>query len=526
MDVIAVPTGSGASVSIDGADERLTWERAADLAHAHTDARWVWPDTAIAYPRLLAAGARPARCYDLRLCAQILRLAAPEAGAVPSWLDAGPAVVAEPTLLDGLDRAESLTPSDISDELERQQAAVAAAPDAGRLRLLLAAESAGALIAVEMHADGLPWSRERHDEILRQALGPRPPAGYRPAVLERLAVEIAGHLGAPHLNPDSPVELLKALRANGLDVTSTSKWEISRSDHPVVAPLLEYKKLARLLSANGWHWLDTWVQPGVDGRADRFRTDYVPGGVVTGRWATNGGGALQIPRSLRAAVVADPGWRLVVADAAQIEPRVLAAMAHDGDLARAGADRDLYAGLVDAGVVEDRPRAKVGMLGALYGGTTGESGLVLPRLRQAYPRAVGLVDAAARVGERGGTVRTWLGRTSPPPSEAWRSVQHAAAVVEASAGDERRARTQARNWGRFTRNFVVQGTAAEWALCWMAELRRRLRAMPVVTTDADGRPPEISEPHLPGHGRPHLVFFLHDEIVVHAPAELAEQVAA
>ena len=114
----------------------------------------------------------------------------------------------------------------------------------------MAAESAGALIAAEMNADGLPWSRERHDELLSQVLGARPPTGYRPQVLERLAVEIAGHLGAPHLNPDSPVELLKALRANGLDVTSTSKWEISRSDHPVVAPLLQYKKLARLLSAN------------------------------------------------------------------------------------------------------------------------------------------------------------------------------------------------------------------------------------------------------------------------------------
>src|SRR5690606_13975658 len=235
-------------------------------------------------------------------------------------------------------------------------------------------------------------------------------------------------------------------------------------------------------------------------------------------WATGGGGALQIPKAVRGAVAADPGWRLVVADAAQIEPRVLAAMAHDIDLAEAGADRDLYAGLVDAGVVEDRPRAKVGMLGALYGGTTGESGLVLPRLRQAYPRALGMVDAAARVGERGGTVRTWLGRTSPPPGEAWQSVQHAAAVVEASAGDERRARTQARNWGRFTRNFVVQGTAAEWALCWMGELRRRLRSM--------GRAEPDGVAHLPGQGRPHLVFFLHDEIVVHTPTELADEVAA
>lgn len=517
MDVIAAPSGARLLVAVDGSEERLTWEQAADLVRTHPDARWVWPDTIAAYPRLLAAGGRPARCYDLRLCGRILALATPDAEPGPAWLDAGPAAVAERTLLDDLDPVGELGLEQVAAELARQQGLVAAAAEAGRLRLLLAAESAGALIAVEMRADGLPWSRRRHDEILTAALGPRPAIGYRPPVLERLAVEIAEHLGSRQLNPDSPVELLRALRANGLDVSSTSKWEISRSDHPVVAPLLRYKKLSRLLTANGWTWLESWVEPGVEGRADRFRTDYVPGGVVTGRWATNGGGALQIPKSLRAAVVADPGWRLVVADAAQIEPRVLAAMAHDTDLAEAGADRDLYAGLVDAGVVEDRSRAKVGMLGALYGGTTGESGLVLPRLRQAYPRALGMVDAAARVGERGGTVRTWLGRTSPPPGEAWHSVQHAAAVVEASAGDERRARTQARNWGRFTRNFVVQGTAAEWALCWMGELRRRLRSM--------GQAEHDGAAHLPGQGRPHLVFFLHDEIVVHTPTELADEVA-
>src|SRR5690606_24285843 len=105
-----------------------------------------------------------------------------------------------------------------------------------------------------------------------------------------------------------------------------------------VEPLLAYKKLARLLSANGWTWLETWV---VDGR---FRPDYVPGGVVTGRWATNGGGALQLPHQIRGAVVADPGWKLVVADASQLEPRILAALAGDTAMTAAGAAGDLYAG--------------------------------------------------------------------------------------------------------------------------------------------------------------------------------------
>ena len=74
---------------------------------------------------------------------------------------------------------------------------------------------------------------------------------------------------------------------------------------------------------------------------------------------------------------------------------------------------------------------------------------------------------------------------------------------------KRRTQQRAAAWGRFTRNFVVQGTAAEWALCWMGSLRRRLWEM------GGGSLVE----------KPHLVFFLHDEVVVHAPAALAHVVA-
>ena len=57
----------------------------------------------------------------------------------------------------------------------------------------------------------------------------------------------------------------------------------------------------------------------------------------------------------------------------------------------------------------------------------------------------------------------------------------------------------------------MQGTGAEWALCWIADLRNRLWRLA-------GASPFVS--------RPHLVFFLHDEVVVHTPAALADTVAA
>ena len=188
---------------------------------------------------------------------------------------------------------------------------------------------------------------------------------------------------------------LKALRYAGVGTRSLSRWELEEIQHPVVEPLLEYKKLSRLLTANGWNWLDTWVRDG------RFRSEYVVGGVATGRWSSVGGGALQLPKAVRRAVVADPGWVLVVADVAQLEPRALAAMSGDEAMAAAGRGEDMYAGIVASGAVATRDEAKVGMLSAMYGGTTGVGAAVLPSLARTFPRAFTLVEDAARAGERG-----------------------------------------------------------------------------------------------------------------------------
>ncbi|KQY46888.1 bifunctional 3'-5' exonuclease/DNA polymerase [Cellulomonas sp. Root137] len=493
------------SLTDDGLPKDSVSVAADDLASAVREReadrpRWVWDDTARRYPSLLAAGVRVERCHDLRLCHAILRRSVYSQSSALAGAAAGPwDGPREPPPVEGslFDDVGPTVVADPLEELQRQLAAVAGADEPGRLRLLLAAESTGALIAAEMQHDGMPWSVETHDALLTELLGPRPRSG-RPAKLEALADEVRTALGQPSLNLDSQPDLLRGLRAAGCDVESTRTWEIKALEHPVRDPLLAYKKLSRLLSANGWAWMEAWVHDG------RFRPDYVPGGVVTGRWATSGGGALQLPASIRAAVRADPGWKLVVADAAQLEPRVLAAMSGDNAMAAAGRKADLYQGVVDAGIVETRSEAKYAMLGAIYGATTGPSAVLMPRLTRAYPHAVALVEAGARAGERGAVVSTWLGRTSPRPDAAWQA-EHAAASAEgAGADDVRAARRRGRDWGRFTRNFIVQGTAAEWALCWMASLRRRLLEL---------------------EGRPHLVFFLHDEVMVHAPAEVADEVA-
>ncbi|KUJ41238.1 3'-5' exonuclease, partial [Streptomyces rimosus subsp. rimosus] len=474
--------------------------------------RWVWRSTAETYRKLLAAGVRVERCYDVEAAEALLigheegqsgqprslaaawarlhRLPVPDdppvrgAETQPSLFEPGPV-----PLPPGVDEFTALLEV-YAGQLERTERAEH--PD--RMRLLLAAESAGMLVAAEMGRAGLPWRADVHRELLDELLGERYPGGLEPRRMAELADEVSRAFGeGVRVRPDLPAEIVKAFAGAGITLRSTRKWELQEVRHPAVAPLLEYKRLYRLHTAHGWSWLQQWVHEG------RFRPEYLPGGTVSGRWTTNGGGALQIPKVVRRAVVADPGWRLVVADAEQMEPRVLAAVSRDRGLMEvAGSGRDLYADLAARAFGGDRDQAKLALLGAIYGQTSGDALKHMADLRRRYPDAVEYVDTAARAGEEGRLVRTWLGRTCPPasvapPDEAGLP-QEEAPAYGSTAG--------ARARGRFTRNFVVQGSAADWALLMLAALRRSLAPL-----------------------RAELVFFQHDEVIVHAPEEEAGAVA-
>jgi DNA polymerase-1 len=508
--------------------------------------RWVWPSAMLVYRRLLQTGVRVARCHDVALADALINgrdtaleagagnpnghagagsagaslagaralLKAAEASGERSWdhrLD-------QPALFDPVEAgaAGQVDPGPVLDALVEvhadQLGSIAADEHPGKFGLLVTAESAGSLVAAEMSLAGLPWRSEVHDALLTEMLGPRPALpGQRPARLAELADQVAAAFGNARgqgtrpVNPDSPSQLLHALAADGMRLPSTRLAVLKNVDHPAIAPLLEYKELARLHSAFGWSWLDTWVKGG------RFRPEYVVGGVVSGRWASRGGGALQIPRLLRRAVVADPGWVLVVADASQLEPRVLAALAGDRAFADAAMGGDLYAELAGA-FGGERAKAKVAMLSAMYGGAGGEAGQLLAVLRQRFPAAAGFVEAAARAGEEGRVVRSVLGRTCPPPSANWRALTEEAADPDAErdprAGQASRAR------GRFTRNFVVQASAADWALVMLVSLRAELAKIMSAEVPAGNR------------AQPELVFFQHDEVIVHCPHDQADVVTA
>ncbi|MEJ7773047.1 MAG: bifunctional 3'-5' exonuclease/DNA polymerase [Geodermatophilaceae bacterium] len=498
--------------------------------------RWVLPDAMADYPKILRAGVRVRRCHDLALSEALLegydghwgtprRVAAAYARlhGLPVPEDRpSPVRTSQPTLFDvGADAGTAgVDPMTVARSVyAEQRRRIAATERPKAFALLVAAESASALVAVEMTEAGLPWRADIHDRILLDLLGGRPMHGARPPRLAELAGEIANAFDGIPINPDSPISVLAAFSRSGIVLDSTHSWVLRQTGHPAVPALLAYRELSRIMSAHGWSWLAEWVDGG------RFRPDYVPAGVVSGRWATRGGGALQIPRRLREAVIADPGHVLVVADAGQLEPRVLAAMSGDAAMMRAAGTDDMYAALAAEAFGGDRAKAKIGLLGAMYGQTGGQAAAPLATLRQRYPRALDLLERAARTGESGGLVRTHLGRTCPPPAgpspeagdESLGELPPGGRPEEAGRiAESGGAGAWARARGRFTRNFVVQGTAAEWAAAVLAALRLHLLDLAVSVKTARSEGATSAE----------LVLFQHDELVVHAPAEQAEAVVS
>lgn len=511
-----------------------------ELEEAGEAWRWVWRSTAEVYGRLLAAGVRVQRCYDVEIAEQLLlghegRLGEPRSAAA-AWarLRGGPVPAdppqrsAEPGSQSSLFDAQEGVELPFKALLEvffEQRRRQRSAERPWRMRLLIATESAGALVATEMNHAGMPWRADVHREVLRELLGERYAGGGEPRRLAELADEVSAAFGR-RVRPELPADVLRAFGEVGIRVKSTRRWELEGVDHPAVAPLLAYKRLYRVWVAHGWGWIQDWVREG------RFRPEYQPGGTVTGRWTTNGGGALQIPRVIRRAVVADEGWRLVVADAAQLEPRMLAAISGDRGLMEVAAhEGDLYASLSARTTLGDRGEAKLALLGAIYGQTSGDGLKNLAALRRRFPLAVGYVDEAARAGEEGRLVRSWLGRTSPRAVRASSVGGDGEGSIEAAdeheggggseggglepmSGEEGQpaldgrafipgyASTNTRARGRFTRNFVVQGSASEWAVMTLAALRQATFGM-----------------------RAQIVFFQHDEVIVHCPEEEAADIA-
>ncbi len=343
---------------------------------------------------------------------------------------------------------------------QRQQAALRALPDprpvpsGPPLALVTAwAESAAALLCVELAHDGLPVDRAEAVRLIHASIGDG----------ERVVRDAPVHalLRGDPVDLRNPGSVKEALLRLGIDVPDTRSWRLEayRQAHPLVDALMTWRKAERIATTYGYGWLEQHV--GVD---DRLRGEWTAADGGAGRM-TASAGLHSLPAELRSAVAAEPGQVLVRADLGQVEPRVLAAVSGDPGFARAAAEDDLYTPVATM-LGCDRPTAKIAVLAAMYGQTSGAAGQALKQMELAYPTALAYLRAAEESGRVGVDVRTHGGR-----------------LVRVGSGGV----------GRYARNAVVQGAAAELFKAWAASVRNGL-----------------------GGGR--IVLCLHDELLIQVPA--------
>ena len=367
-------------------------------------------------------------------------------------------------------------------EVAGQQQAALAALDGRPMDLATArSESTAELLCAELSADGLPVDRAVAEQVLESLIGPRP-LSDADAMAQRAArdAEVLRHVpGGVTADLRSPAQVKSLLARMGVDVPDTraARLREMRDAHPLVGALLDWRKAERIATTYGYAWLDEHLA--ADGR---LRGAWTGSDGAAGRM-TASAGLHNMPTAMRRAVVAADGHVFVRADLGQIEPRVLAAVSGDRALVLAARADDLYAP-VAAQLSLDRPTAKVAVLGAMYGQTTGHGAQALRRLNAAYPVAMAYLDAADRAGQAGRDLRTYGGRSIVLSSTEPRSASRAAA------------------YGRYARNAMIQGAAAELFKMWAVTVRARCASLGA-----------------------RVVLCLHDELLVHCQREHGETVS-
>ncbi|GCE06128.1 DNA polymerase [Dictyobacter aurantiacus] len=153
--------------------------------------------------------------------------------------------------------------------------------------------------------------------------------------------------GEPAIKLSSTVQLQASLCALGIPCTSTkeSALEPYAAQYPLVASLLQWKKLQKFSSAFGENIL---AMIGPDGR---LRGDFAQIGAVSGRIICSKPNLQQMPahehredENIRRCFIASPGYQLLKADLSNIELRILAEVSRDATMLRFFAEgKDLHA---------------------------------------------------------------------------------------------------------------------------------------------------------------------------------------
>ena len=297
---------------------------------------------------------------------------------------------------------------------------------------------------------------------------------------------------------------------SGHVTTSADVLERLKGLHPVVAKVLEYRQLKKLLS--------TYIEPlphMVNPTTGRVHTSYNQTGAETGRLSSSDPNLQNIPartdlgREIRKAFVAAPGHLLLGADYSQVELRILAHISGDPTMLAAfakGADIHAHTASLIFGVPEDRVTkeqrrvAKMTNFAISYG-VTGYGLAQRTSLDQetatkfieayfrTYPKVKEYIEQTKEFARAHGYVETLLGRRRyfPQLTSKGRVSQNIRLAAERAAI-----------------NHPIQGTAADIIKIAMIRLHRRLKEEGL---------------------RSAMILQVHDELVLEAPEEELEGAA-
>jgi DNA polymerase I-like protein with 3'-5' exonuclease and polymerase domains len=307
------------------------------------------------------------------------------------------------------------------------------------------------------------------------------------------------------INLDSQQQLTKALNRLGIQLPdSTRNWKLQplAAQYPIIATLLEYRTVQKALTSYGTNMIEM-----INPVTKRLHADFRQIGAPTGRFACTNPNIQQVPHAVeyRRCFSGHPeGRKLIIADYSQIELRILAEFSGDrgfadafnsgADLHRVTASQVFNTGL-DQVTKEQRDFAKRLNFGVVYGIGA-----------QRFALMTGL-----SVSEAENVLRRYFGTYSGLDSYLREAASRAVSERQARTGSGRLVRfrydendrQQVSMTQRNGKNTPIQGTSADI-------LKRALRLLKddLATTNAQ------------------IVNIIHDEIVVEADADQAEDVAA
>ncbi|HAN45054.1 MAG TPA: DNA polymerase I [Cyanobacteria bacterium UBA8156] len=268
----------------------------------------------------------------------------------------------------------------------------------------------------------------------------------------------------------------KSRRSAGGYSTDAAVLTKLEGTHPLIDAVMEHRTLAKLKSTYA-DALPQLIHPATQ----RIHTDFNQAATATGRLSSSNPNLQNIPvrtpfsRRLRAAFVAEAGWRLLSIDYSQIELRILAHLSQEPELVeayRAGIDvhertAQLLLNKSDV-TVEERRLAKIINYGIIYGmgaqKLSRETGISSTEARQfieifhqRYARLTAYTREMETAAERDGYVTTVLGRRRYFRELPNATKQYRAALLRAAF------------------NAPIQGTSADLIKCATVAIAQFLR---------------------------------------------------